>query len=525
VEKREGADAAGRASASAADAPSNEFQASVARLNPRSTLIRNTLANGLNYAVVVLSALILTPLVIKGFGTAVYGVWILINQLTGYAGLLDVGIQPAVSKRVAEARADGNRDALRNFLASAFWLNGSVAAATFLLGLVFSLVFPGWFRLEGVTPADARLAVIIVGLTTAFGFPGGVFSAVLKGELRFDLVSWIGIIGQAFRVVGLALALHFHGGVVGLALSGLLAAGVTLVGGAVFARRVLGPRYLRHARSSWSDIRGITHFGIFTLLSTAGWYLSYATDAAIIGALLTVADVAHFGLAVNVLVILSGIVGAFSGTLMPVAAQLETGGRRSDTQNTYLVSTRICLTLMIPAVAVLLLAGPDLLVVWVGRDFGSAAGPILQVLSIAHFAVIVNGPGFHMGVGMGLNRPIALLSLGEGLFNVALSYVLAKRMGVIGVAIGTLIPSVLAHGIALPAMVRSHLGISRRRFLRGAVAPAAWPLGPAALIGAAWWWLLRPVPGAGMIVLAAVVGTTYALCAAASFHVNRRRTR
>lgn len=509
----------------AGDSIASRFGEPISTTGPalRSTLLRNTLANGLNYAVAVLSAIVLTPLVIRGFGAAVYGVWILINQLTAYAGVLDVGVQPAVSKRIAEAQSDRDRDALRDFLASALWLHGTAAATTLLLALALAVVFPSWFKLESVAPGEARLALIAVGLTTALGFPSGVFSAVLKGKLRFDLVSWIGIAGQVTRVVGLGFVLHWRVGVLGLALSGLLSGAVTLAGGLFAARRVLGPRCLGHGHRSWSHIRSIGRFGGFTLLSMTGAYLSYSTDAAVIGATLTVADVAHFGLAMNVLIILSGLVGAFSGTLMPVAAQLETGGRRGDTQNTYLVSTRVCLTLTLPAVLAFLMAGPELLSLWVGREFGTAAGTILQVLSIAHLTVIVNGPGFHMGIGIGLNRPVALLSLGEGILNLALSCVLAKRFGVIGVAVGTLIPSILSHGIAMPALVRSHLEISARRFLGQAIVPAAWPLGPAALVGIAWWGIARPAGELGRIVWAAAVVLTYGVIAAISLFGGRRR--
>lgn len=487
----------------------------------RRILVRNSIANGLNYAGVVLSALILTPLIIRGFGTAVYGIWILVNQLTGYAGLLDLGVQPAVSKRVAEARARGSRGELRDFLASAFCLGGGVAVITLILGVAFSLVFPGWFHLTSIDASDARLAMAIVTVTTAVGFPNGVLSAVMKGELRFDLVSWINIVAQVVRVIGLLAALHFHGGVVGLAVAGLLSSLVAVVVGVAAVRRLLGPAYLRGAHPSWADVRSIGRFGFFTLLGTAGWYLSYATDAAMIGANLTVADVGHFGLAMNVVVIVSGVVGAFSGNLMPLAAELESGGRHADTQRTYLWSTRICATLTVPAVLVFLVAGPDLLSLWVGPDFGLAAGAILQILAIAHFAVIVDGPGLHMGVGVGLNRRFAWLLLGEGVSNIALSYVLVKRMGVLGVAIGTLVPSLLFHALVLPLVMRRRLGISTGRYLARAVVPALWPLGPTVLVGLALRPLLHPAGGIRTVAWATAMALTYCLIGALAL----RRTR
>jgi len=212
-------------------------------------------------------------------------------------------------------------------------------------------------------------------------------------------------------------------------------------------------------------------------------------------------------------VIVSGVVGAFSGNLMPLAAELETGGRPAETQNTYLWSTRICATLTAPAVLVFLLAGPDLLALWVGPDFGLAAGAILQILAVAHFAVIVDGPGLHMGVGVGLNRTFASLLLGEGVLNIALSYLLVRRMGVLGVAIGTLVPSLVFHAVVLPLVMRRRLGISTGRYLSRAVAPALWPLGPTVLVGLAIYPLLRPMAGPRTVVWAVAMAVTYGLVA------------
>lgn len=504
-----------------ASAPPAAGRAQGGRL--RNTLVRNTLANGLNYAVIVASSVVLTPLVIRGFGTAVYGVWILITQLTTYAGLFDIGVQPAVLKRVAEARAEGHRESISDFLVSALFLHGATAGATIVLALVLSALLPVWFSLGGLDPTAVRLAALIAGLTTALNFPSGVFSGVMKGELRFDLVSWIAILGHGVRITALALALHFGTGIVGLSLAGLLSSTVVLGLGFFVVRRFWGQQFLRQGRPSWVHVRSIGHFGAFTLMSVGGAYLAYSTDAAIIGATLNVGDVAHFGLAMNVLVLLSGVISAFSGTLMPVAAQLETGGHREITQRTYLAGTRVCLTLVLPAALGFQLAGPELLSVWVGPDFGNAAGSVLRILAIAFIPVIVNGPGFHMGIGMGLNRPIALYSMGEGILHLAISYVLAKRVGVVGVAVGTLVPAFIAQGLLVPALVRSHLGISARRYLRQALLPAAWPLVPAVAVAFAAFRLVHPTATLTRIAWGAAAVACYLAIAGGAFFADRNR--
>src|SRR5205085_8931657 len=69
------------------------------------TLVRNTVTSWANNAVAVGTTLLLTPLVLRSLGAPAYGVWMLLIQLAGYTGLIDMGIQQAVAKRVAGSRA------------------------------------------------------------------------------------------------------------------------------------------------------------------------------------------------------------------------------------------------------------------------------------------------------------------------------------------------------------------------------------------------------------------------------------
>src|SRR5258707_828704 len=172
----------------------------------RATLARNTLASWLSYATAVVVALALTPLVIHSVGAAGYGVWILLTQLTGYAGLLDVGVQPAVARFVSEARARHDREDGQSIISTAILLHGSIG-------------------------------LCVVGVAPAIGFPASVLTAVLKGRLRFDLVSVLTTTTQLVRAVGIVLGVWWwRAGILGLAMA-TLAASVVALGGAVWLVR------------------------------------------------------------------------------------------------------------------------------------------------------------------------------------------------------------------------------------------------------------------------------------------------
>jgi hypothetical protein len=71
-------------------------------------------------------------------------------------------------------------------------------------------------------------------------------------------------------------------------------------------------------------------------------------------------------------------------------------------------------------------------------------------------------------------RYLAMVNIATGLVNLALSALLIKPFGLVGVAVGTLVPiAILVHLLLFPP--RAAASASRRSAFRQAVWPAAWP--------------------------------------------------
>lgn len=457
---------------------------SVSKSVPR-TLARNTIASWLSYAVTGACALVLTPLIIKGVGASGYGVWILLVQLTGYAGILDLGVQPAVVKHVAHSRAIGDREGLRTLLSTAVALHSAIAVIVLALLLGLSFFLRDWFDLGGVSFDEARTVLALVAVSVALGFPASVFSAALKGYLRFDLVSGLVITAQLVRAAGVLLILATGGGLVGLAWASVASSAVGLVGGAFFLYRESSGIRLRPAAVSSPALKKLFVYGLYCFLASLGWFLAYASGALIIGATLTASDIAQYGLATSLLAIVSGLVVAFSQSLMPIASEYEATGRLELIQKAYLIGTRVSLLIVLPLAMVLVLVGATVLSVWVGPELADGSGRLLRLLAIATIISTANGPAIQVALGIGLQRRAAVISISEGIASVALCYVLAVKVGVMGVAIGMLASAVLFQGIVWPISLSSILRIGVRRYWADALKPTLLPVVPSVLIYAA----------------------------------------
>jgi O-antigen/teichoic acid export membrane protein len=452
-------------------------------MNLNRVFARNVLTGWLSNALSVGSALVLTPMVIRGVGSQAYGVWILVNQISGYAGVLDLGVQPAVTKYVARARSVGDRDELRRLISSAVSIHMGIACLVFTVLFTLSFFLERCFNLGDIGPEEARRVLLIAGAGTALGFPASVLSGVLRGYLRFDLVNWLNIAVNTFRFLGVLLALAWDRGIVGLAWMSLVANALGLAGGLVLLRSEVGGGCLCTADVSRAACRTLFSFGIVSFIGTVGWYFAYSSNALVIGATLRAEDIAHFGLAVNVITILSGMVSAVAATLMPLASDYEARGDLGRIRNIFYHGTQFTLLLVLPLVLVLLVQGPDLLSLWVGPDFGMKSGRILQILMIAHLPVIANGPSQQIAIGAGLQRPVALMAVFQGVLILPLSYGLCRTLGVVGAAVASLVVSVAVQVIVWPSYFCKKFRITLDLFWSKSLRAPLVPLVPALLVG------------------------------------------
>jgi O-antigen/teichoic acid export membrane protein len=125
------------------------------------------------------------------------------------------------------------------------------------------------------------------------------------------------------------------------------------------------------------------------------------------------------------------------------------------------------------------LAGP-VIHAWVGEKFAGAV-PVVWVLALVMAVRMGTSTGTSILKGAGQHRFVAACSVALALTNLGLSMVLARWFGLIGVAIGTLIPvTIISVFVMFPvACRRVHLPIGEA--LRSSVWPAVWPMFPTCL--------------------------------------------
>jgi O-antigen/teichoic acid export membrane protein len=506
----------------------------------RHRVLFGTLSNLAGQFIAFGTLFLLTPFILRQLGATAYGLWVLIGSLVAYGSLLDLGLWGALIKYVAEFRARGEAGQARAVVGTAFTLYtllGLVIAAATALA---SPLLPRVFQLPPEQHAVAARLTLLMGLGVGLSLPGLMPMAILRGLQRYDLVNLIDVVTTLLTAVGTVAMLLLGGGVLGLVVVNIAGILATLVLGALLIRRI-APELTPHWRGARRTmVRIVLSYSWPLFIRDAASRLQTKTDEITIGAFLPVSAIAPYSLARRLSETTHVLTRQFMKVLLPLASELHAGNDLARLRAVYKTGTRLTLGLALALGGTLMVMAQPLLVLWVGPAYASASS-IVVILSLASILATCQWPAGAILQGMAQHRLPGFVALGAGLANLALSLALVRPLGLVGVALGTLIPIGLEFLIILPYLMRTiHVGageVVKEVFLPALVPVLLMvlvlnalrrilePTSPAALLAIVSSGLLVYAAGYWFVGASRVERQTYRGLAANAFRVARMRLR
>ena len=142
-------------------------------MSVRRTIIRNVLSNWAGYGVNIAVALFLSPFIVHSLGDSTYGIWTLVVSLTGYYGLLDLGIRSGVGQYVTRYWAQGDMDGVNRTTNTALAVLSVTAIVGILATAVAAWFLPQLFAIEKAGVLEAQWAMFVMGTGFSISLPIG----------------------------------------------------------------------------------------------------------------------------------------------------------------------------------------------------------------------------------------------------------------------------------------------------------------------------------------------------------------
>lgn len=432
-----------------------------------SRFLRNAIANWGAFLYVAIVSFFLSPFVVQHLGGTAYGVWSLLVALVGYLGLLDFGVRGAVTRYVAHHYAVSDHKASSAIVSAGLVLFGFLGCMAILLSGLGAYLLPYLFTVPEEMVADARLVLVLGGLTVATTLIGAVFGGVVTGLERFDISSGIEIVVTTIRTAAVVVALDSGHGLVALGGIHLGAALLYGLGSWLTVRRIYPSLHFDFSRGLRSNIKTILSFSAYLSLLHVFSLLSYYSNALIIAAFLPIAAVTFFAIAGNLVDYAGKVAGALSKMMTPrVSALTSAGSEHVGAEVTG--AARVATLATAPIAATFWLRGESFVNLWMGSEYGPVSGEILRVLALTVLLGGARAIAAASIIGANKHRTLIPGLAFEAFANIALSIALVRPLGVLGVAWGVLIPNALVSLFFIPRCLRSATGVPTGAYIRDA---------------------------------------------------------
>jgi O-antigen/teichoic acid export membrane protein len=446
-----------------------------------------------NYAFVLaadvlqrLSGALVVVWVSRRLGVAEAGVYFLaLTFATLFGRVTYWGLDQLLTREVARQPARGNQF-LVNFLAVRGAL--SVVMLVVLVAVVEGL---------GYGPHASRV-ILLLGLTIV---PDSLINICQSLFVAYEAMGYLAVaafFNGAARVLAAALALGAGLGLEGVAVSLVLASGITL---ALLVYLVRAHLFTPTWQMDWQFCRRQLGVALPFLLIGLFYILENRLDVVLLSELADQYQVGLYGAASTVIEALVLIPFAFQRVVFPVMSRLYATAPEM-LERLYDQSFKYLLLAGLPTAVSLTLLAPDVMVLVFGVDF--APGTVaLQLLVWGLLLVFINVPNSRLLVVADRQTAIAGFLLLSLVVNVALNVALIPRWGAAGAGVAriasTLVLFVVATGFVRRRLYRFNPLPMLPRPLLAAAAMAG------ALVALRAWPLLALIPAGAAVYLATLV--------------------
>jgi O-antigen/teichoic acid export membrane protein len=446
-----------------------------------AVVAHNVSTRYLAYTVDAIVGVVMLPFNLAHLGAAAYGLWMVTASLTAYFSMLDLGYGGALVRFVAQYRARKDARSLNEVLSTLAVVYTSIGAITYALVAIAAYNLDALLKLTPDQVPTSRALLLIVGANVALRFLFGVFGGVIVGFQRYHLNNLTSIATSlAVAAANVAVLL------MGYDVVALVAVTTAVRIAALFVYRLnayrvypalrLSPRLFRLAR-----LREVSGFSIYMLVLDLGFKLNYSTDVLVIGALIGAPAVAFWSPAQRLGELALKLSNQLSEALFPIVVDCDAAQRAARLRMVFVQGTRLSLATVIPIAGGLAMLAQPLLAAWIGGGFVETA-TILQILAIVVIVRVGSSTSSVILKGAGLHRRLAALVSVMAIVNVALSIALVQPLGLVGIAVGTLVPVTAISLFGYIPAACKRVGISVPRMIYEGVWPAAWPAAAAAAL-------------------------------------------
>lgn len=414
-------------------------------------LFKSSISRTLLMLANIIVSFFMTPFLVRKLGDEWYGIWIILGTMVGYYYLIDVGMATAVTRyishHIAKKEVDSANRIINTSLVIYCFMSMVIILATVLIIFIADYFVTTPDRLHII-----RMSVLIIGLNLAIEFPLKAFSGIIGAYVRYELLSYGHFLTLILNTALTIFFLKRGHGVLTLfiiifvcnQLSNLI---FYFISKHLFKEMRIGLKYFEREK-----VRDLFGYSIWSFLNQIGDQVRFKIDSFVIVWLLSAGHVTHYIIGARLAEYFMALVLRATNILVPVFTKFHAENNYDEIRSKLLFLTKISSVLALFGGGVILIVGRAFIARWMGEGYLDAY-PVLVALIIAVMVEIIQTPANNVLYAISKHRYLAYVNIVEASANFILSIILIKHYGLVGAAIGTAVPLVIARLFIIPFYV------------------------------------------------------------------------
>lgn len=442
-------------------------------MSSAKTHTRNLMANWVGHGASLVVMFFLSPFIVHTLGKVEYGIWSLLTVLTGYMGVLDLGVRASTGRYIILYLGRGEKETLDQTIRTSLGLYSILGLVVVTVGFAIGWVFPSVFqsvpeRYSLVT----RILLPVMALNVWFSAIQGVFSSVLVAHDRFDLTRGVDLGVLGVQAGGTVAVLSAGWGLFGLALVMLGCRTLGLAGNYLLSRRIYRPLRTWPLSLHKARLRELFSYGLAAFVSNASLQAIGQMSVVVAGAAIDVAAAAVFSVGGMIVMYSTTFLFHISQTLFPAIQRAVAKGKFADARWLFIRTGRLYVIFGVLAYIGMIAFAEPFIRLWMnGPEFGEEsvqqAAMVMRLLAAARLGSVLAGASGSLLNAMGHVKLTAFLAVSEAIICLGLSlvFVFLYDWGVAGIASATMVGRLLA-GMPVAWFACSKIGVSWWGYLR-----------------------------------------------------------
>ncbi|MGY4384242.1 O-antigen/teichoic acid export membrane protein [Pedobacter sp. UYP24] len=421
----------------------------------------------------ILLNLATTPFILHHLNSSIYGLSIIIFQITTYLGMFDFGLTAGVERFLAGTREDSeeSKNRIQKIISTSFIVYALMGLIVVVIGSVFAPFAAEIFDIPAGFSKSVHYIIISLSFLVGFQFllraVSGIFFAHQKQFLSNSLSFALNISNILFTVLFVYLGYELWSFVFAQVLVFLFNSILTLY----FFNKHYGYVKFTTKDFEFSLLKEMFSYGFYLFIIGVAVQIVFQTDRVVIGSIVSLSAVSVYALTSKLPEMSSQLIWKITDNSFPGMVELSKGAEINPFRKIHDKLMGLTLSLSTTAFWIIAIMTAPFINLWIGKNFFAGQDFVFLIC----YLYLVQLTFIHVSSmclnGAGIAKQLSFMSILEAILNLGISIYLTKLMGLKGVLFGTIIAGLLTSVWYVPYLTSKFMKISIKEYLISLLKP------------------------------------------------------